>query len=96
MLIDNAAGKPAEVQDIWNARQVYVALGCVLSAAALMGIDACPMEGVNPEKFDPVLGLAGSEFTTTVAVAFGYRDGGDPFASYARARRPAEEVIVEV
>lgn len=96
MLIQGAAGRPAEAQDIWNSRQVYVALGCALTAAAMLKVDACPMEGVNPEKFDALLGLAGSDFTTTVAIAFGYRDESDPFASYSRARRAADEVIVEV
>ena len=96
MLTQSAAGRPAEAQDIWNSRQVYVALGCALSAAAMLKVDACPMEGVNPERFDEVLGLAGSDFTTTVAIAFGYRDEEDPFASYLRARRPAAEVIEEI
>ena len=95
-LTQAAAGKPTDVQDIWNSRQAYVALGCAITAAALLKIDACPMEGVNPEKFDSVLGLSGTDFTTTLAIAFGYRDENDPFASYSRARRPASEVIQEI
>ncbi|WP_170400890.1 NAD(P)H-dependent oxidoreductase [Ruegeria arenilitoris] len=93
MLTQSAAGRPAADQDVWNARQVYVALGCALTTAAMLKVDACPMEGVNPEKFDQTLGLAGSDFTTTAAIAFGYRDKSDPFASYSRARRAASEVI---
>lgn len=96
MLTQNAAGRPPEAQDIWNSRQVYVALGCAIAAAAMLQIDACPMEGINAEKFDGLLGLAGTEFTSTAAIAFGYRDEADPFASYARARRPASDVILEV
>ena len=95
-LTRTTAGKPTDVQDIWNSRQAYVALGCAVTAAALLKIDACPMEGVNPEKFDNILGLTGTDFTTTLAVAFGYRDESDPFASYSRARRPASEVIQEI
>jgi nitroreductase len=41
----------------WAARQTYIALGFFLSAAAMMGVDACPMEGFQPEKYDEVLGL---------------------------------------
>lgn len=96
MLIRSAVNRPADMQDIWNSRQVYVALGCAISAAAMLKVDACPMEGVNPEKFDEILGLDGSEYTTTVAIAFGYRDEEDPFAKYARARRPVADVIQEI
>ena len=39
-------------------RQVYIALGFFLSAAALLGIDACPMEGFQPDRYDEILGLA--------------------------------------
>ena len=95
-LTQSAAGRPVDIQDVWNSRQIYVALGCALTAAALMRIDACPMEGVNPEKFDEVLCLSGTEYTTTVAIAFGYRDEHDPYATYSRARRSASEVIVEI
>ncbi len=95
-LTQAAAGKPTDVQDVWNSRQAYVALGCAVTAAALLKIDACPMEGVNPEKFDSILGLSGTDFTTTLAIAFGYRDESDAFASYSRARRPASDVIQEI
>ena len=95
-LTQSVAGRPIEVQDIWNSRQVYVALGCAVAAAAFLKIDACPMEGVNPEKFDEILHLSGTDYTTTVAIAFGYRDENDPFASYSRARLPASEVIEEI
>ena len=96
MLTQSTASKSAAAQDIWNSRQVYVALGCALTAAAMLKVDACPMEGVDPENFDEVLGLSGTDFTTTVAIAFGYRDRNDPFASYSRARRAATEVIEEI
>lgn len=96
MVIQSATSRTAASQDTWNARQVYVALGCALTAAAMLKIDACPMEGVIPERFDEILGLAGTEFTTTVAIAFGYRDEKDPFGSYPRTRRAAAELIHEV
>ncbi|MEO1188654.1 MAG: nitroreductase family protein [Pseudomonadota bacterium] len=46
MLIQNAAGKTAEAQDIWNSRQVYVALGCAVAAAALLKIGAGEPENI--------------------------------------------------
>jgi hypothetical protein len=41
----------------WASRQAYIALGNFLNSAALLGIDACPMEGIEPEKYDQILGL---------------------------------------
>ncbi len=96
MVIQSVKRKEAAALDNWNARQVYVALGCALTAAAMLEIDACPMEGVDPLGFDEMLGLTGTDFTTTVGIAFGYRDENDPFASFPRTRRPIEDVIKAV
>ena len=41
----------------WSARQCFLALGFLLSAAAVRGIDACPMEGFLPEEYDKILGI---------------------------------------
>jgi nitroreductase len=38
-------------------KQCYIAMGFLLETAALLQIDACPMEGFNPAKFDEILGL---------------------------------------
>ncbi|MGH1338067.1 MAG: nitroreductase family protein [Aureispira sp.] len=59
----------------WFARQVYLALGIFLGACAEMGIDATPMEGIEPHNYDKILGL--KEYHTLVAVAIGHRDSED-------------------
>ncbi|WP_253275667.1 NAD(P)H-dependent oxidoreductase [Persicobacter sp. CCB-QB2] len=46
-----------EAQGVWTARQTYIALGYLLNACAALRIDACPMEGFEPEKFNEILGL---------------------------------------
>lgn len=56
----------------WFDRQVYLALGVFLSACAEMGIDATPMEGVEPENYDKILNQ--TDYSTLMAVAIGYRD----------------------
>ncbi len=61
--------------EAWFARQVYLALGVFLSACATMGIDATPMEGIEPEKYNAI--LKHNKYTTLVAVAIGYRDESD-------------------
>lgn len=67
--------KPEHAVKGWFDRQVYLALGVLLSACAEMGIDSTPMEGIVPEEYDKILGL--DEYATLVAVAIGYRDEDD-------------------
>lgn len=59
----------------WLARQVYIALGVLLSAAAVEGIDSTPMEGIDTEAYTEVLGL--DKYKTLVAVALGVRAKDD-------------------
>lgn len=67
--------KPEEEIKAWFDKQVYLALGVFLSACAEMGIDATPMEGIEPENYDKILNNEG--YATLVAVAIGYRDNED-------------------
>ena len=45
-------GMDATARNTWAAHQVYIALGTFLTSAALLGIDACPMEGIEPAQYD--------------------------------------------
>jgi nitroreductase len=80
----------------WSAAQIYIALGNFMTAAALLGIDTSPMEGIEPAKYDELLGLAGTEYTTVVACAAGYRLEEDKYATLPKVRFKAEEVIVRI
>jgi len=93
MVANVAQGKSAEVQREWAARQVYIALGQFMTAAAAMGVDTCPLEGIDPARYDEILGLAGSGFETVVACAAGYRAPDDAYAQAAKVRYPAAEVL---
>ena len=78
----------------WSSKQTYIALGNMLTAAAMIGIDSTPMEGFNPTALEKVLadeGLLGDgEFAPSVLAAFGYRKE-DP--ARPKARRPLEDVV---
>lgn len=67
--------KPEEKIKAWFDKQVYLALGVFLSACAEMGIDATPMEGIEPENYDTI--LKNENYATLVAVAIGHRDSED-------------------
>jgi nitroreductase len=84
---------PQEARHFWNIRQVYIALGQFMAAAALLGVDTCPMEGLNPAAYDDVLGLKDSGYATAVACAVGYRAADDHTAARPKARFDAGEMI---
>lgn len=77
----------------WNTRQSYIALGQLMAVAAVMGIDACPMEGINPKAYDALLELDDTGYTTVVACALGYRSDADKYATTPKARYPIDEVV---
>lgn len=77
----------------WSARQVYIALGFFMLSAALLGIDTCPMEGIDPSAYDQVLGLEALGYQTVVACAAGYRASDDASAQRQKVRYATEEVI---
>jgi nitroreductase len=80
----------------WAKNQVYIALGQLMTSAAVLSIDACPMEGIVPAEYDRILGLANSGFTTTVACAMGYRSSDDKYAELPKVRYSANEILKTV
>jgi nitroreductase len=82
--------------DGWLARQVYIALGQFMTSAALLGVDTCPMEGIEPAKYDEILGLGAIGYTTLCAGAAGYRAADDKYATTPKVRFRDEEVILRV
>jgi len=93
MLGDVVNGPRGKAAHEWAARQVYIALGNLMTCAAVLGVDACPMEGINPPEYDKILGLAGSGYKTVVACALGYRSVNDKYASMAKIRYEAAELV---
>lgn len=77
----------------WSSRQVYIALGNFMTAAALLGIDTCPMEGFESPRYDEVLGLNSGPFTSVVCCAAGYRSAGDRYATLPKVRFPRQDLI---
>jgi len=57
----------------WSARQTYIAMANMMSAAAYIGIDSCAIEGFEKEKVEEILGLDSTKWQVSVLVPFGYR-----------------------
>lgn len=73
----------------WTARQTYIALGNMMTAAAYIGIDSCPIEGFEKEKVEKLLGLDTTKWQLSVVVPFGYRLNEQS----TQLRLPFEEVV---
>jgi len=84
---------PADAQNTWAAKQAYIALGNLLSAAASQKIDACPMEGFDAAKFDEILGLKAKNLTTAVIAPIGYRSDDDQYQHLAKVRKSKSDLI---
>ncbi len=90
--------QPADKFDVnhWAALQVYIALGNFMTSAAVLGVDACPMEGIQPAKYDEILGLNAKGYHTFVACAAGYRSASDKYAALPKVRYKPEDVIEHI
>jgi nitroreductase/dihydropteridine reductase len=77
----------------WLERQCYIALGNVLLAAALLGIDACPIEGFDAVRLNEVLNLSERGLHSVVLVALGHRSEQDFNARLPKARLSSTELF---
>lgn len=77
----------------WAKLQSYIALGQLMTAAAVLGIDACPLEGIVPAEYDRVLDLNEKGLTTSVACALGYRSEEDKYAQAPKVRFDKSDVL---
>ena len=80
----------------WAKCQAYLALGGMLTVCAGLGVDACPMEGIVPARYDEVLGLQEKGLTTAVAAVLGQRAQDDAFGKLKKVRWPMEEFLIRV
>lgn len=83
---------PFEVNS-WSARQVYIALGFLMTCAAMLEIDTCPMEGFVPSEYDRILDLPAKGYHTVVVCPVGYRAEDDKAADRPKVRFPTEVVV---
>lgn len=87
------AHKSADEFALWSAKQVYIALGNLLTACAMAGIDACPMEGFEVSRYNEILGLSDLGLTANVVCAIGYRS--ESVDGRKKVRFSKDEVVIE-
>jgi len=97
MMVDSLlTPKPGFDVNEWTIRQTYLALGNFITSAAMLGIDTCPMEGIEPAKYDEILGMRSRGFATVVVACAGYRAAVDRYAQLPKVRFEASDVVTRV
>ncbi|RZJ52911.1 MAG: NAD(P)H-dependent oxidoreductase [Flavobacterium sp.] len=96
-MMKNVVGNlSADAKNIWTAKQTYIALGNLLSAAADLKIDASPMEGFNAASFNEILGFDKLGLNASVIAAVGYRHDADDAQHYKKVRKSHEELFITI
>jgi len=83
-----------EARAAWMEKQVYIALGNLLTSSALLGLDACPIEGISRDDYDRILGLPERGLRTLVVCAVGRRASDDRYATAAKVRYPLQDLVL--
>ena len=95
-LIDSFQNKPDEEIAIWASKQAYLAMGNLLTVCAMEEIDACPMEGFIPEKYNELLKLDQLGLTSVLVLPVGYRAKDDMFSDLKKVRKSTSETIITI
>ncbi len=85
-----------EQKAVWTAKQAYIVVGNLLSAAAQLRIDACPMEGFQSEEYNKILDLNSKNLNAAVVVTLGYRSEEDGTQHYIKVRKSENQLFTNI
>ena len=83
-------------KEIWVKNQTYIALGTVLTVAAEMRLDTCPMEGFDADQFSQILDLESKNLKPVVILPIGYRADEDIYSKSKKVRKNIEDLIIKI
>ncbi len=86
----------AEENLLWATKQAYIALGNLLTAAAAMEIDTCPIEGLIPEQYSEILGLDKMNLKPLVLAAVGFRSENDKYQHIPKVRKHTKDIFIDL
>lgn len=81
---------------VWLEKQLYIALGNLMTVCAIEGIDTCPMEGFQPTEYDKILGLEDKGLTSVVVCPLGFRADDDPYRTKPKVRFTKEDLFLNI
>lgn len=82
-----------EALKVWTAKQTYIGLSNLLAACAELKIDACPMEGFEPDQYNEILGLTDQGLSAAVIATIGYRSEEDVTKDSKKVRKPIHQLF---
>ena len=95
-IIESFEAKSDDDIQLWGTKQAYLAMGNLLAVCADLGIDACPMEGFDPDQYDAYFDLKTKGLKSVLIMPMGYRAIDDPFAAMKKVRKSVNESITEI
>ncbi len=93
MMSGTVARMSEEQKNLWASKQLYIALGNVMTVCAVEKIDACPMEGFSPAGVDEVLGLKEKGLKSVLMLPVGFRSEDDPYIQKKKVRKPLSRIV---
>jgi len=81
---------------LWAKNQAYLALGNLLTVAAIEQIDACPMEGFDPGKYSEILHLEAHSISPVLVLPVGFRANDDYMKDLAKIRKKTTDMVIEI
>jgi len=90
------ANKSEDEISSWATKQVYLTMGHMLASLAALQIDACPMEGLDPQAYDKILDLDAKQLKTIVAMPIGVRAPDDASATALKVRKDLSDIIIDL
>ena len=78
---------------IWTTNQVYIALSYLMTICASMKLDTCPIEGFESEKYNTILNLNQTNFSSSVVAAVGYRSEEDKSQHNKKVRKSFDQLF---
>lgn len=93
MLVNAVSNEGAQT---WHDKQTYITLGNLMTSAAYMGIDACPMEGFDAAKYDEILGLTEKGLKSVLVVPIGHRAEDDMYAKLPKVRKELNDFVIKI
>lgn len=95
IIAGDLTNRSEEARVVWAQKQTYLALGGMMAAASMLGVDNHALEGFNSAAFNKVLGLTERNLTATTLLALGYRADSDPYQHYAKVRRATDDIVIK-
>ena len=95
-IIDSFSSKSNDDVLLWATKQAYLAMGNMLALCADLRIDACPMEGFEPDKYDKYFNLESKGLKSVLIMPMGYRSDDDAFSKMKKVRKPINSSVIDI